>query len=264
MKYINVTLLLLITLLISCNLQEKDNNILNKNHKTTIAISKAHGSNGYLQYKKWLLNLDSSLILYDLYDLPIDSALLIMKKADALLITGGPDVNPRLYAYDSMAFACETPDNYRDTLETKLIKYAYKKQLPILGICRGQQIINVTFGGTLITDIPSQHKSKIIHRVDGGKCLHSIYIKQNSFLHSLFSKDSTIVNSAHHQAVKDLGNNLHAFAFSKDSIIESIGFDKGFYPNFFLGVQFHPEYLIGTEISKDIGVNFISSARNNK
>jgi putative glutamine amidotransferase len=262
MKIIYTIILFLGVLLSSCESPKS-----NKNSKpikeTIIAISKAHGSSGYIQYKKWLISLDSSLILYDLYELPIDSAIIIMQTADALLITGGPDVNPNLYSYDSMAFVCEEPDNYRDSLETLTIKYAFNHKLPILGICRGQQILNVTFGGTLITDIPSQHPSSIIHRMSKGKSYHSIYLGRNNFLRSIFNKDSTTVNSAHHQAVEKLGNHLTVFAYSKDSIIESIGFEKSYYSNFFLGVQFHPEHMIGTEISKNIGMEFISSARNN-
>ena len=250
---------LLLLILSSCNSQDSKSSEPIK--KTIIAISKAHGSSGYIQYKKWLNNLDSSLILYDLYELPIDSALNLMKTVDALLVTGGPDVNPRLYSYDSMAYICETPDNYRDSLETQVIKYAFNKKIPILGICRGQQILNVTFGGTLITDIPSQHPSSVIHRINKGKCYHSIYIENNRYLHSIFDYDSTTVNSAHHQAVEKLGDNLQALAYSKDSIIESIGFKDGYYSNFFLGVQFHPEHLIGTEISETIGMKFIKAAR---
>ncbi|RLD40787.1 MAG: gamma-glutamyl-gamma-aminobutyrate hydrolase family protein [Bacteroidetes bacterium] len=260
MKIIYTIIFFLGVLLNSCG-SPKSNKNSEPVKETIIAISKAHGSSGYVQYKKWLINLDSNLVLYDLYELPIDSALKIMQTVDALLITGGPDVNPNLYSYDSMAYICETPDNYRDSLETLSIKYAFDHKLPILGICRGQQILNITFGGTLITDIPSQHPSSIIHRVSKDKCYHSIYIKDDSYLHSIFDEDSTIVNSAHHQAVEKLGNHLIVFAHSKDSIIESIGFENNYYSNFFLGVQFHPEHMIGTDISKNIGMAFIKSAK---
>ncbi len=263
MKTINLILIVLLVTLYSCNTQESEVSIKTDTNTTKIAISKAHGSSGYLQYKKWLLKLDSNLILFDLYDLPIDSALSIMKISDALLVTGGPDVNPSVYSYDSMAYICQTPDNYRDSLELEVIRYAYNQQLPILGICRGQQILNVAFGGTLITDIPSQHSSSVIHRTDSGKSYHSIYIEENSFLDSFCNIDSTTVNSAHHQAVETLGNLLEVYAYSKDSIIESIGFKKGYYPNFFLGVQFHPEHMTGTKISEAIGMEFINSAKNN-
>jgi len=262
MKTIYTVIFFLLVLFSSCG-SPRDKRTSKPIKRTIIAISKAHGSSGYIQYKKWLINLDSSLILYDLYELPIDSALIIMQTANALLITGGPDVNPNLYQYDSMAFVCEKPDNYRDSLETLTIKYAFNHKLPILGICRGQQIINVTFGGTLITDIPSQHPSSIVHRVSNGKAYHSIYLEKDNFLRSIFNEDSTTVNSAHHQAVEKLGNHLTVFAYSKDSIIESIGFEDAYYSNFFLGVQFHPEHMIGTKISKNIGMAFIKSARKN-
>jgi putative glutamine amidotransferase len=261
-----LTLLSIITLIFftisSCNTDTPT--IANQSRTVRIAISKAHGSTGYLQYKKWLLSIDSTIIINDLYGLSLDSALRIISTSDALLISGGPDVNPSRYSYDSMAYICEKPDNYRDSLEFQSIEYAFNNKLPILGICRGQQILNVYFGGTLITDIPSQHPSSINHRIDNEKCYHSISIIPESFLYKIYKTDTISVNSAHHQAVENLGKHLQVFAYSKDSIIESIGFEESIYQNFFLGVQFHPEYLIGKEISYSIGESFIESARNTK
>jgi len=263
MKLYLLSIIIFISLsIISCNTTITE--ISNNKETVRIAISKAHGSSGYLQYKKWLLSIDSTIIINDLYGLSLDSALKVVSICDALLISGGPDVNPSRYSYDSMAVVCEKPDNYRDSLEFQSIEYAFNSKLPILGICRGQQILNVYFGGTLITDIPSQHPSSVNHRIKNGKCYHSIDIKTESFLYEVYKTDTATVNSAHHQAVENLGNNLHIFAYSQDSIIESIGFGKGYYSTFFLGVQFHPEHLIGKEISNSIGRKFIASAKNNK
>jgi len=248
-----------ILLIVSC--QNHSNQLPEIHNQTIIAITKAHGSSGYEQYKKWLLELDSSIIIIDLYDFSLDSANAIMKTVDGLLISGGPDVNPILYREDSMQYLCEIPDNHRDSLEIQSIDYAYKNKLAILGICRGQQIINVYFGGSLINDIPIQTHSQISHRGDTAVAFHNINIVSQSYLQSLFMKDSAWVNSSHHQAVKKLGQGLKVDAYANDSIVESFSLEDINYPNFFLAVQFHPEHLgIENELATSIGRNFIGSA----
>jgi putative glutamine amidotransferase len=203
-------------IILSCG--NNNHNSITKS-KTTIAITKAHGSNGYEQYKKWILELDSNITIYDLYDLSLDSANKILKTVDGLLVSGGPDVNPHLYGEDSMKYLCETPDDYRDSLEIQSIEYAYKHKLAILGICRGQQIINVYFGGSLINDIPSQIHSQISHRGDTAIAYHNINIVKHSYLQGLYTNDSAWVNSSHHQAVKRLGKGLEVYAYANDSIV---------------------------------------------
>ncbi len=246
--------------LTSCNLKPNEP-IQIEETQYSIAITKAHGSSGYEQYKIWISGLDSSIIIYDLYELSLDSASNIMEIVDGLIISGGPDVNPSLYGFDSLAWMCQTPDNYRDSLELQSIDYAYKHQLPILGICRGQQILNVYFGGTLITDIPSQNPSDISHRNDTSKSHHSILFVENSPLIHLAQNDTAWVNSSHHQAVKDLGLGLEVYAYSSDSTIESIGLEDTTYNSFFLGVQFHPEHMLSSEFANSIGYNFIESIK---
>ena len=258
------TISIVFALLYSCNTTVNKGQI-NIKTNTVLAISKAHGSSGYEQYKKWVKHLDSSIIIYDLYDLSLDSAAKIISISDGLLISGGPDVNPNLYGEDSMSYICQTPDNYRDSLEYQSIKIAYSRQIPILGICRGQQIINVYFGGSLINDIPSQHGSLVLHRSDSGKCYHNISIINNTKLYTIANTNIVEVNSSHHQAVKVLGNNLIANAYANDSIIEAISLKKEInYPTFFLGVQFHPEHMISSAISDSIGNSFINALNSNK
>lgn len=248
-----------VLLIVSC--QNNPNKPLILHNKTSIAITKAHGSSGYEQYKKWLLELDSNLIIIDLYGLDIDSIENIMETIDALLISGGPDVNPKLYGEDSMHYLCEVPDDYRDSLEIRSIDYAFKNKLAILGICRGQQILNIYFKGSLINDLPSQTNSLISHRGDTSVAFHNINIVGQSYLNSLYTNDSAWVNSAHHQSVKKLGMGLKAYAYANDSIIESFGLQDTNYPNFFLAVQFHPEHLgLDNELATSIGRNFIGSA----
>lgn len=230
-------------------------------NKTRIAITKAHGSSGYEKYIKWLLALDSNLIIKDLYDVPTDSVVIIMETVDGLLISGGPDVNPNLYGDDSMNYLCEIPDNYRDSLEILAIEYAYRNKLAMLGICRGMQILNVYFGGSLINDIPFQAHSAIKHRIDTALAFHRINISSQSYLQSLYTSDTAWVNSAHHQAVKKLGQGLKVNAYANDSIVESFSLEDKSYPNFFLAVQFHPEHMsLDNELATSIGRTFISSA----
>ncbi len=239
-----------------------NNPISKPKHNTSIAITKAHGSSSYEQYKIWLHELDSNIIIYDLYGLSLDSAKSVMKNVDGLLLSGGPDINPKLYGEDSMEYICETPDNYRDSLELQSIDYAYKNKIAILGICRGLQLTNVYFGGSLINDIPSQINSTIIHRGDTNIAYHNINIVNKTYFKSLYDYDSAWVNSSHHQAIKKLGHNLKILAFANDSIIESIGLKDNNYPNFFLAVQFHPEHLgSNNELAIVIGKTFIGSAR---
>ncbi len=255
-------LLVFITLIISNSCLNKNPKAnINTTNKTAIAITKAHGSSGYEQYKKWILALDSNITIYDLYGLTLDSANKIMQISDGLLISGGPDVNPKLYGEDSMRYLCEKPDNYRDSMEIQSIDYAYKHKLSILGICRGQQILNIYFGGSLINDIPTQHPSIIIHRGDSSIAYHNINIVKHSYLQSLYNSDTSWVNSSHHQAVKKLGKKLAICAYANDSIVESFSLKDSDYPNFFLAVQFHPEHLgLNNKLATSIGKSFIGSA----
>ena len=262
--FINMNLtfknLIIIFILGASSLTSCFNDSVKSKEQVAIAITKAHGSDGYEQYKNWILSLDSSILIYDLYDLHLDSALQIMNMVDGLIISGGPDVNPIRYGFGSMAYVCETPDDNRDLLELEAIDFAYKNQLPILGICRGQQILNVYFGGTLITDIPTQHPSNIFHRGDGQKSNHPIFFTKEVNSISIIQLDSAIVNSSHHQAIKDLGETLQVLAYSPDSIIESVGLIDTQYSSFFIGVQFHPEYMPNSELALSTGQEFLKSA----
>ena len=161
---------------------------------------------------------------------------------DGLILVGGADVNPLWYG-ESPIQQLGGVDPQRDLYELKLIKLASDRNIPILGICRGCQLLNVAFGGTLYQDIPAQRRGNHIKHQQSLPTTygsHAVYVKKEGPLAAIFGKDTLAVNSSHHQAVKDVAPGFEAIAFSPDSIIEAITA----YPNrSILGVQWHPEAL---------------------
>lgn len=162
----------------------------------------------------------------------------IVSHLDALILTGGEDIDPQYYGEkpDSL---CGRPDQERDIFDLTLFKLAKDRAMPILGICRGLQLVNVAMGGTLYQDIPSQHPSDTKHMVGGGQTViaHSISLQPGSEIASILGTSSVQVNSRHHQGIKTLGTELTATAWAPDSIIEAI--EDPYCP--ILAVQFHPE-----------------------
>ena len=150
---------------------------------------------------------------------------------DGLLLTGGIDIHPDNYETDQEPLL-RFFDKARDELELPLCRQALDADIPVLGICRGMQIMNVARGGNLYQHIPAHL---------GGD--HEIQIESNSRLNMLVSKDATIVNSLHHQAVDEIGGEFVVTARAADGIIEAIEDSS---KRFVLGVQYHPERMLKT------------------
>jgi putative glutamine amidotransferase len=188
------------------------------------------------------------------------AALQVLDLCDALLISGGEDVDPRFYESDPHPNLGPT-NPIRDEIEIELIYKALKDKIPTLAICRGLQIVNVTLGGTLIQDIPSVMKQPIQHfqKNPRGKATHRVLIQRDSQLNRILGKEEIFVNSLHHQAIDRLSSSLVATASSKDGIIEAVE-----YPDhpFFIGVQWHPEsmYMHGCKDMKRLFQAFIEKA----
>ncbi|MEZ4845500.1 MAG: gamma-glutamyl-gamma-aminobutyrate hydrolase family protein [Bdellovibrionota bacterium] len=132
-------------------------------------------------------------------------------------------------------------DIVRDTFEIALFNKAMEKKIPILGICRGCQIMNVALGGTLKQEIKgTSHISHSSENFDDNN-FHSITVEPNSLVSKIYPNQTTLtVNSIHHQAIDKVGNHLVVEAKSEDNIIEAIRHDSS---NFVLGVQWHPEFM---------------------
>ncbi|MBR4172207.1 MAG: gamma-glutamyl-gamma-aminobutyrate hydrolase family protein [Kiritimatiellae bacterium] len=163
----------------------------------------------------------------------------ILGKVDALVLCGGEDVAPARYK-TAPAPKLEAVNLKRDAWEYALLDEAVKHRLPVVGTCRGLQIINVYFGGTLWQDLPTERKSNVKHRHtgDGKYVTHPIAMEPGSRISSLFDgATNAVVNSRHHQAVKDLAPGFRITARATDGVVEAI--ESETLP--IAAVQFHPE-----------------------
>jgi putative glutamine amidotransferase len=163
----------------------------------------------------------------------------ILAKLDGLILSGGHDVNPRFYGEEPL-LRLEAIDADRDFTEMELTRMALEMDIPILGICRGIQVLNVVCGGTLYQDLPSQKPNCLKHRQDADMQVHThrVNIERDSLLYQIFKKDELWINSRHHQAVKDVAPGYRSTAVAKDGVIEGI---EDASHKFVLGVQWHPE-----------------------
>ena len=159
----------------------------------------------------------------------------MLASVDVLLLCGGEDVDPSRYKTKPSPRLGEV-NLRRDAWEILLLDEAVKRRLPVIGICRGCQLINVYFGGTLWQDLPSERPGEVQHR---GEHLHGIQIAADSRLARRLGFDRSEVNTYHHQAVRDLAPGFRAVAFAADGVVEAIESDT--LP--VVGVQFHPEKL---------------------
>ena len=169
---------------------------------------------------------------------------------DGIIITGGNfDVDPKYYGEKIKTNTVSLKPS-RTNYEFKITEEALKKKIPILGICGGQQLLNVVFGGSLFQHLPEKVKSKFKHEQPNPRNQASHYVKilKETFLKKIVKKNKMFVNSAHHQAVKDLGKGLQINAIADDGVIEGIEYQD---LDFCIGIQWHPEFLID---SKDIEI----------
>lgn len=166
---------------------------------------------------------------------------LILKLIDGLLVPGGIDIDAQLFN-EELHPKSGIIDPWWDKLDVYMIGGAIERKLPILAICRGCQILNVTCGGSVIQDIPSSVSQPLKHHQQAPKwyATHNVTITKGSRLASIFERDVIKVNSFHHQAVGRLAPSFNQTAIASDGIIEAI--ESNELP-FVIGVQWHPELM---------------------
>jgi putative glutamine amidotransferase len=168
----------------------------------------------------------------------------ISSRLDALLLTGGGDINSVAFG-EPLHPACYDVAPSRDHLEITLVRRCLEEGKPILAICRGIQLLNVALGGSLYQDVTSDPGTSIRHDLDGPRdqLAHSVKVASGSLLSQVLGRQELEVNSMHHQAVRALGKGLVAVAHAPDQIIEGIELENSGPRRFVLGVQWHPEEL---------------------
>lgn len=173
-----------------------------------------------------------------------------IEEVDAVIVTGGDDLNPALYNEEPDP-NLEDINPTRDTSDVALINVCLEADKPTLATCRGMQLTNILSGGTLYQDIITQRPTDIVHRDPNREVFvkHDVTVAPDTLLSKMIGKDGVIeVNSWHHQAIKDLGENLDVVATAADGTIEAIVRNDKTY---FIGFQWHPEDLIINDNNED-------------
>ena len=221
-----------------------------KNDAPYILISKDNKG----QIGEWLHILEPQLQIKEFYSIPLDSLEFYLERAQAVVIGGGKDIDPEWYDQPQYRPLCGPIDPYRDSLEYAMISYAREKLLPTMGICRGQQMINVSYGGTLIPDIPKQSRhlrrtkaaatapTDLLPVTDPGYAMHF----PQKFSGSIVGTISALTR----------WQQVFEWTPAPDSVIEAISLADSIHP-FVQAVQFHPEQRLPFQ---QLG-RFVSSGR---
>ncbi len=173
----------------------------------------------------------------------------IIDRIDGLLLTGGGDISPDAFGGSPYAEGCVAKISFmsaeRDVFEWAAVRAAWELDIPCLGICRGMQVMNVSFGGTLVRDISELGGNRINHAcfARGTEEIHQVRIERGTQLWDIIGTEELSVNSMHHQAVRDVARGAQITAWAPDGTPEGLEFPSR---NFFVGVQWHPEQIRNT------------------
>ena len=212
-------------------------------------------------YASWLHRLHDNLELIDFYLTDDEDIPAYFGRISGLLLTGGGDIDPELYGRSGDKALCDGIDERRDRLELRLIALAFAANIPVLGICRGQQMLNVAAKGELYPHIPAFVKEALIHKDSRADVHHTVSVSPGSLLFRLTGTAAELVNSSHHQAVSRLAAGYIASAFSTDGLVEAIEAKETVKSRFCLAVQWHPERMdISNPLSGLLGKGFLAAA----
>jgi putative glutamine amidotransferase len=222
-----------------------------------VAITKSN--TGFQYYLDWLNFFD---IEYVILDYNVKNDLNVFDKCNGLILTGGTDIYPGFYTDSKETVSKNAFAPERDKFEMMLIENAIKNKKPVLGICRGNQLLNVYFKGNLIQDL--EKVKGVNHRKISETYVryHSVNIFGDTLLFDIIKLDKGLVTSTHHQAIDCVGASLIKNAFADDETIEGIEYKEKNEKGFLLGIQWHPERFddFNNIFSKNVLMKFIEEA----
>ncbi|MEI9808751.1 MAG: gamma-glutamyl-gamma-aminobutyrate hydrolase family protein [Bacteroidota bacterium] len=218
-------------------------------------------------YTRWLMGNEP----VEVVTLSADDNINELNGYDAFVLSGGTDIHPKYYkskkfAYPNAPFRFEEK---RDEFEIAIFKSAQKNGIPVLGVCRGFQLINCILGGKMKQDLGDGlnkiHKAEVKNQIQKDKA-HGISIEPGTFMERICGGDRFVVNSAHHQAVKKTGKGLKVNCIADDGTIEGVEWADPSGKPFLLAIQWHPErmfkfHLENSPVSKAIRDNFIEAVQ---
>ena len=227
-----------------------------------IALTRTESDDKHPNYVKWLMdNEDIGVVTFSVGKNNADD----IKTCDALVLSGGIDIHPEFYG-GSLQYPRRPKNGWkkeRDQFEKNLLALALHHSIPILGICRGLQLINIALNGTLVQNLGDELNE--IHEGSPDKS-HLVQIKKDSILHAIVGTEETEINSAHHQAIDKLGKGLVINARSIDGVAEGVEWKDPSAKPFLLAIQWHPErmfrfHLENSPASKAIRNRFIEETK---
>jgi len=217
-------------------------------------------------YRQSIMHVGGDVHILDVPMKPAEVA----EQIDGLLLTGGGDLAPARYGEAPHPTVVDV-DPIRDEFEMGLIAEARKRKLPIFAICRGVQLLNVAYGGTLVQDIPTQIKGALEHRLpvpphQSYALAHEVWLDEDTLLARLMRErlsdaDACEVNSRHHQAIKQVASGLAVSATAPDGVIEAV---EDASARFCVGVQWHPENFWRTGEFRPLFEGFVDAAAQKK
>lgn len=213
----------------------------------------------YPNYEKWFLQEPGVEVIKLSYK---DNNLNDIERCEGIVLSGGEDMHPRFYNKLEYLEYCDEIDERRDEFEWKVLERTENSQLPLLGICRGLQVANVFFGGTLVPDIPAFGKFNHSKFPEKDR-YHTVSVDHNSDLRKIAGIEIGEINSAHHQSAELVGKGLVVNAISPDGIIEGIERRKKDGKAWLQLVQWHPERMTDLQnpFSKNIKLAFLEAVR---
>lgn len=227
-----------------------------------IGITKTDWEDKHRNYVQWIKGNSNDLEVVTLSKENADR----LEECDGFVLSGGVDVHPKYYhGSERYPNSPSTFNEERDNFEFSILEKAMERKIPVLGICRGLQLINVFCEGTLVQDMGEMNN---VHTDDESDKIHHVEVKQGTLLHNIVKKEKGLVNSAHHQSIEALGKDLVANSYSEDGVIEGIEWKEEDGKPFMLAVQWHPERMDkadipGSPFSTNIRDYFISRVKLN-